>query len=234
MEEKKSIKVSFGTYISVVIIFVLLIVGGILFYKENKRSTDLENVIAEQKTNIENMKATIENLKATKVAENTVANNTATKTEVVNNDGINNEHYKNKVDSKYKINIENGVPTISTTIEKKALLDIGWENSRIKLDNTQQKITGFTKKVVDVVTIRDEHTALNACFIFLMEDGTLEYSTEVNMIENVSTQGKIEGLENIVKLQKYLYSSYDIEDTSAMAIDKNNVNYNVESYLKTK
>jgi len=52
------------------------------------------------------------------------------------------------------------------------------------------------------------------------------------MIENISTQGAIKELKNIIRLQKVELSNPGWEDSSAIAIDKDNNYYDISEYIK--
>lgn len=247
MEEKKVIKVSLGIVISMIIIVVILLVGGFVLYKNNTKIAELEDTIAKQK--IENEKIIAKDLET----ENTVINNTVKANQTIENksteivqlvmpslftsnakkiDTSVNYTLNLSDDSKsFLINIENGVPTITTSLKADQFKEYGLDIGKIKINATKQKINGFTKKVVDACTISDEHQFMGITFVFLMEDGTVEYSRLQNMIDNVSTQGAIKELKDIIRLQKVELSNSGWADSSAIAIDKNNNYYDVSEYI---
>lgn len=130
----------------------------------------------------------------------------------------------------FQLTIEDGVPKIRTIKTPDEIEGYGLDVTKIKINNTMQKINGFTKKVVDACIISDEHQIAACTFIFLMEDGTVEYSTLQSMIDNISTQGKIEGLSNIIRLQKVNIASQN-PDNTAIVIDNNNDYYDVLKYI---
>ena len=64
-----------------------------------------------------------------------------------------------------------------------------------------------------------------------MEDGTIEYSSLQNMLSNMSSQGIIKELKDMVRLQKVELSNSGWADSSAIAIDKDNNYYDVLEYI---
>lgn len=253
MKEKNAIKVSLGTAISMIIILIILLVGGFLLYKNHIKITQLEDTIAKQKVNDEKMM--VKDSRTDNLIENTITNNTSVKSnELVEsknlettqlvipslftsnakkiNTSVNDVEYSLNIsdDSKsFLINIKNGVPTIATHLTANQFEE-QFGLSNIKINGSQQKINGFTKKVVDACTISDEHQFMGTTFIFLMEDGTVEYSSLQNMLNNISTQGTIKELKDIIRLQKVELSNSGWEDSSAIAIDKDNNYYDVSEY----
>lgn len=255
MEEKNAIKVSSGTVISIIIILILLLLGGFLLYKDNTKIAELEDTITRQKVSdkdiiegdseITNLAESTETNNASIKANETIENkNTETAKLVIpslftsnakkTNTSVNEVEYSLRIldDAKsFVLKIENGVPTIMTTLKANQLKEYGLDVDNIKINGTAQKVNGFTKKVVDACTISDEHQFMGITFIFLMEDGTVEYSRLQNMLDNVSTQGAVKELKNIVRLQKVELSNTGWEDSSAIAIDKDNNYYDVSEYM---
>ena len=274
MKEGKEIRVSLGTVVSIVIILILLVLGGIMFYMYNTKIVDLEKIITEQKANnkeeeisknsiqsglIQNTTINNNSINNNSVNNNSVNNNAVNNTSIQTGGEVNNENnetdefvvpslftsnakktsnetdnYSLRIfcaDNSFTIKVVDAVPTIWTNLDKTVLSDYGIDVSKMKLSNTEQKISGFTKKVVDVLTINDEHQFASTCFLFLMEDGTVEYSDLQNMVDNVSSQGKIEGLNNIIRLQKVELTNPGYDDTSAIAIDKQNNYYDISKYI---
>lgn len=247
-EEKNAIKVSLGVVISIIIILILLLIGGFLLHKNHTKIAELENIITKQE--IENERITAKDLET----ENTVTNNTVKANEIVENktketakfvipslftsnakktDTSVNYTLNISDDSKsFLINIENGVPTITTGLNAKSVFEgYGLDISKTKINGTKQKINGFTKKVVDACIISDEHQFMGIIFVFLMEDGTVEYSKLQNMLDKVSTQGAIKELKDMIRLQKVELLNSGWADSSAIAIDKDNNYYDVSQYI---
>lgn len=246
-EEKKVIKVSLGIVISIIIILIILLIGGFLLYKNNTKIAELESTITKQK--IENEKIIAKNSEI----ENTETNNTVKANETIENNSMEiaklvipslftsnakridtSVNYSLNIsdDSKsFLINIENGVPMITTSLKAEQFKEYGLDIGKIKINGTKQKINGFNKKVVDACTISDEHQFMGITFVFLMEDGTIEYSKLQNMLDKVSTQGAIKELKDIIRLQKVELSNSGWADSSAIAIDKENNYYDVSEYI---
>ena len=241
MKEKK--KISWGMVISILVILIVLLAGGFLLYKNHTKIVELEDIIAKQK--VENEEIIAKNLEVDNTTKDTQMNHVAGTNETeqsitpslfTSNAKKTNQDVEYSLsildDSKnFRIRIKEGVPTITTVFKAEQLKEYGVDISKIKINEKEQKINGFTKKVVDACTITDEHQLIGTTFVFLMEDGTLEYSKLQNMIENISTQGSIKELKNIIKLQKVELSNPGWEDTSAIAIDKDNNYYDVSEYI---
>ena len=234
--EKNEVKVSLGTAISVIIILIILLVGGFLLYKDYTTIAELEDSVEKQK--IENEKIREKNLETDKKVDETtqsVIPSLFTSNAKKTNTSINDIEYSLSItdDSKsFRIKVTDGVPTIMTVLKTEQLKECGTDINEIKINENEQKINGFTKKVVDACTITDEHQLIGTTFVFLMEDGTIEYSNLQNMIENISTQGAIKELKNIIRLQKVELANPGWEDSSAIAIDKDNNYYDISEYIK--
>ncbi len=252
-EEKKAIKVSLGIVISIIIILIILLIGGFLLYKNNTKIAELEDTIAKQKISDKNVMEG--NPETTNLMEKAQTNNTSMKanetvenknsetTQLVmpslftssaknTNTSVNYSLNISDDSKSFLIHIENGVPTITTALNATSVFEgYGLDISKTKINGTKQKINGFTKKVVDACTISDEHQFMGLTFIFLMEDGTVEYSKLQNMLDKVSTQGAIKELKDIIRLQKVELSNSGWADSSAIAIDKDNNYYDVLEYI---
>lgn len=239
-----------------IIVLIILLVGGFLLYKNHVKIIQLEDIIAKQKISDEKMIA--KELETDNSVEDTTNDTSIKSNELIEsknsettqfvipslftsnakkiNTSVNNVEYSLNIsdDSKsFLINIENGVPTIATTLNATSVFEgYGLDITKTKINGTKQKINGFTKKVVDACTISDEHQFMGSTFIFLMEDGTVEYSSLQNMLDKVSTQGIIKGLKDIIRLQKVELSNSGWADSSAIAIDKDNNYYDVSEYIK--
>lgn len=75
-------------------------------------------------------------------------------------------------------------------------------NYKIKL-NKLYAMTGFSKKVIDIYFGPYGLNVSDCVFLFLMEDGTIEYLPieEFILNENTKSCGKLKGVENIVKIK---------------------------------
>jgi hypothetical protein len=127
------------------------------------------------------------------------------------------------------LSIENGKVEIIFNSDEEIKNEAKQNN--VELNTTYTNISGFSQNVVDAHIGCIGHDIYGTVFLFIMEDGTIEYSTFENMLKNTSTQGKIKGLSNIVKLQDM--SVYDETGyASVVAIDKDNTCYNLADYIK--
>ena len=134
----------------------------------------------------------------------------------------------------YSISIENGIPYIYWyRVENEYLNDLVKQWNITLNTNQSQKITGFTKDVVDVHMGGIGQDFTSEIIIFQMEDGTIEYSTIKNMMKNVSTQGEIEVLKDIVKLQDAIsYVEEGGGGVTIIAIDKDNNCYDLREFIE--
>ena len=228
-------RVSLGVIISIIIILVLLIGGAYLIYNYNNKIVELEKELAQQ--NINNEEKIVEN----KIS-NTIQSNTSEKIEkfvvpsiytgIAKNVEEGATYQLEKFDgNNFYMYLQDGKIYINTNIEEQicAFLNV----SQIKLKNgLSQEITGFSKKVVDIYIINISQNGIPTHFIFLMEDGTLEYSSLRNIATNLSSQGEIKDLKNIVKVQDVSLGYSDGGGhTSAIAIDKDNNYYDLAKYI---
>jgi uncharacterized protein YxeA len=154
--EKKPIKVSFETVITIIIAVIILIGCGVILYKNNIKIDQLEEKIAKQ----EDSKANIENNKEN-IVENTQVNqekiNQENKDSKIDkfvipslftsnakklNESVENVKYGLSVsdsERNFIINVENGIPTITTTLDTSKIKEIGFDVSKIKMDKTYKK-----------------------------------------------------------------------------------------------
>ena len=90
----------------------------------------------------------------------------------------------------------------------------------------------FDKKITQVLIDGPGQDASNLSVLYLMEDGTVEYTEFLNLIGDCTSEGKIKDLKNIVKLQNVVRVYEDKEDSdSIVAIDQNNYIYDIGSIL---
>lgn len=128
------------------------------------------------------------------------------------------------------ISIEN---TNNPSLENVATaMDIDKNNIHAKVGE-YSKITGFSKKVINAQIGTIGQDISGSLIVFLMEDGSVEYSTLSNILSNVNTQGKVEGLNNIVSLHNCGVNDIDEGGgyASIVALDSENYFYNLKDYL---
>ena len=199
-EKKGTINVSIGTIICLVIIALLIIVLiGVVINNQN-----LEKKIDE----ISNRSEIESNVN---IAEN-------------GNESNNNESTQEDIfqvsDEIITIQLKDGVASIKTSATKSEFENWGLKTSSIKLDSDFQEIKGFSSKIADVCIAGGEHEYIGTTFVFLMDDGTVEFSGLQNMIDKVCTEGKVEGLKGITKIEKIEKSNEHWSDTSVVAYDE--------------
>ena len=96
----------------------------------------------------------------------------------------------------------------------------------------KNEIKGINGKVVDFKFGRFGDSTKDSALIFLLEDGTVEYTEFNNLVGNCTTEGKIKDLKNIIKLQNVVRVYEDDEDKdSIVAIDSQNNVYDIGEIL---
>jgi len=252
MESNKTIKMSLSTFLLIFAIFAIIIMAFFLYNLYNEKITLEEKVSnANVQTNEDVNSETI---------DNTISSNEAENENDESNDVVTNEKFivpslttgtmKNATDNNaiysfikrhsqyYSISIENGIPYIQwNTLDDEDPNGIFLKNLakewNVTLNNQSQKITGFGKQVVDVHIGGIGQDFTSEVIIFQMEDGTIEYSTIKNMMKNVTTQGKIESLNNIVKLQDVdVHWEEGGGQVTIVAIDKDNNCYDLDEFIE--
>lgn len=213
MEEKSQIKISLGTMICIVVIVIL--------------SCTLINVLLNNSNNVvnDNPAPVANNNSSTGDSKKYVPLSvfTANKKDV---DPNLDEFYLQKSffgfnvyvdkDGQVEFNFKNEVSDF-------VLLGIINQESESKISkNVSYKISGFDKKVVDMEMGCNGQEISGFYMVFLMEDGTLEYTSIKNLITNLSVEGKIDGVSNIVKLQSVHYAISNV-----FALDYENNLYDI-------
>ena len=96
----------------------------------------------------------------------------------------------------------------------------------------KNEIEGVSGKIVDMKFGRFGDSTKDSALIFLLEDGTVEYTEFYNLIGNCTSEGKIKDLKNIVKLQNVVRVYEEDEDRdSIVAIDSQNNVYDIGEIL---
>ena len=245
MEEKKN-KISLSIFISILAVLVIIIMAGFIYMQKinsDREISGLKNDAEELKTTIADLQGKLDNIsnvastnndeeKADKES-NFIVPSITTSTSKEEIHGL--KYDVTAYNRNFEIKIKDGVPNIAynSTISLNEMAEyVGLNSSNIKIDSKAKEIKGFNKKVIDVCIILDNHEPGTDTFLFLMEDGTVQYSSCKNMIQNISTQGNINELKNIIKFQKVAYTDGVSGDTTAFAIDKDNNCFDVRKYLK--
>ena len=251
MESNKTIKMSVSAFLLIFAIFVIIIMAFVIYNLYNEKITSTEKV---SNANIQ----TNEDVNSVKTNNTTSSNEAESENDETKENMATNEKfvvpslttgtmkkasdkassYSLLLNSKYySISIEDGIPYIRWyTLNDEDADDLSLKNwakqLNVTINSGMQKITGFTKQVVDVHIGGIGQDFTGEVLIFQMEDGTIEYSTIKNMMQNVSTQGKIEGLNNIVKLQDVNVYIGDGGNASIIAIDKDNNCYDLDEFIE--
>lgn len=255
MENKKNIKINLGTAICISIIVALIIIGCTIILIQNEKLKEARKVLnadPTQKTqsyidleptynqtnNGLSSTNTIENTAKTTEAEFKAPSLATSKAKIAENNASYNFNYEGDV---FSGRIENGEPYLTCKKEKNWIVDtaIAKENE-IKMEQYKEcKISGFSKKVVEIYEGFFGQQDVERYILFLMEDGTVEYSTISNLVKNLSTQGQVKNASNIVKLQNvsvgYMVENGEIEGgiSSVIAIDKDNNFYDLRLCVPT-
>ena len=129
------------------------------------------------------------------------------------------------------IRIENGKIYFVSKLSKEEWVNYGIAGSQNEVKaskNYESEITGFSKKVVDVKCSWNGQTINEVYLVFLMEDGTLTYTTIQNLIKNSAVEGKVNDISNI---QRIYNCSVGYRDggglSSVIAIDNENNLYDI-------
>ena len=95
--------------------------------------------------------------------------------------------------------------------------------------NYESEITGFNKKVIDAKVSCNGQSIDRVYVVFLMEDGTLEYSTIQNLVKNSSVEGKVNNVSNIQRIYNCSvgWGADEGGMSSVEALDKDNNLYDV-------
>ena len=248
MEDRNIIKIRLSTLFLIIAIIVIIIMGFAIYKLYNYKNT-VENNLISANANISSVSNEQQNI--------VIQNNSEEKTTKENTNSSNEEQfvvpslYTGKLenendryiydlrpdDSLSFLSFRDGKPYISWNLDNDPIIADDLKRianeCNVTINNKDHEITGFTKKVVEVHSGLLGQDIVGQVYIFLMEDGTIEYSTIQNMIKNASTQGKIENLKNIVKIQ-----DVDIGDregggcSSIIAIDKDNNCYDLDDYIE--
>lgn len=131
---------------------------------------------------------------------------------------------------------QKGKVYITMTKEQRNLLleyDIIQSEYAVGLElNERNEIQGLSGKVVDIKLGRFGDSTRDSALIFLLEDGTVEYTEFNNLVGNCTSEGKISDLKNIVKIQSVIRVYDDDEDLdSIVAIDSQNNIYDIGEIL---
>lgn len=232
MEEKKEkVQVRLSTAICIIIIIILLLAGAYAFYQNYLIRNELEA----NKSSLQSSQTTVNQL------ENTTSVASSDFKMLSIDTAIPKEGYK---DTKYSLNkdfyslfnisIRDGEAYFLSNDELNEFVISGivTNENELKIQKgKEEKITGFNKKVVDV-DFGGGQQATGCVIAFLMEDGTVEYSTIKNMVTKVTTQGKVEGLKNILKVNYVnAWDGYS-GSTTVIALDNENNLYDIVYMLK--
>ena len=129
------------------------------------------------------------------------------------------------------IRIENGKIYFVSKLSKEEWVNYGIAGSQNEVKaskNYESEITGFSKKVVDVKCSWNGQTINEVYLVFLMEDGTLTYTTIQNLIKNSTVEGKV---NNVLNIQRIYNCSVGYRDgggfSSVVAIDNEDNLYDI-------
>lgn len=251
MEDRKPIKISLSTFFLIIAIIVIIVMGFTIYKLYNDKNTT-EKQLSSANENIANISKELKENTAQKdspVEKNTTENTNNSTDEKIIVPSLSTGTLKNAIpgctydldinDNLCMISLKSGVPYISwnTNIKDEKInrtIDDLSKDYNLTLTNETQKITGFNKKVVDVHIGGIGQDVSGQVYIFQMEDGTIEYSTIENMMKNVSSQGKIEPLKNIVKIQDSIVDDNLSGWVTVVAIDKDNNCYDLDEYIDNR
>lgn len=196
-----------------ILIVILLIAFGVIFYlynvdiskKQTEEKLNTANEIFELNKKISELEEKLENQESNK---NVVQDNTQAKKDVKFDSNkmksnSTNVRYEETTDwtptsSGLEIEIKNGKPYLSTNIEDEQYKFLF---SEVKGKVSNEEITGFNQDVKDVYYAYMGNGDMCPYILFLMKDGTVEFSDSGKMLKNKKYEslGKIKELSNIVK-----------------------------------
>ena len=237
MEDKKVKAGSVAVGICLFIIAILLVLIVVFFYNTTMEKNNLQAKVSELEATIE------ENGIQSSISEN----NSDSKLQIPSVYVADTKNLVKGVnydlgagDGYFHISTRNNKITVTFSKDEKELKQLA---NSLKIDEKDIKVephkgievTGFSKKVIDVEMGCIGQDITSAIFVFLMEDGTVEYSDVKNMITKVNTQGKIEGLKDIIRIQNVdVWAPEDSGHVSMIAIDKDNVCYDISDYINNE
>lgn len=196
-----------------ILIVILLIAFGVIFYlynvdiskKQTEEKLNTANEIFELNKKISELEEKLENQESNK---NVIQDNTQAKKDVKFDSNkmksnSTNVRYEETTDwtptsSGLEIEIKNGKPYLSTNIEDEQYKFLF---SEVKGKVSNEEITGFNQDVKDVYYAYMGNGDMCPYILFLMKDGTVEFSDSGKMLKNKKYEslGKIKELSNIVK-----------------------------------
>lgn len=243
MEEKGTIKIGLSGFFLILAIIAIIIMGFFMFkfYNDKQKAEEKVETLNSDATKLQ---STINSIQSTiNNTSNELKNNINTNSKEFTVPSLYTSSMKNPsknalyslpLNTAYcSITIENGIPYISWYSEVDNFIQELANQNKVKLTTEKQKIKNLTKNVVDIHFGGIGQDGLSSVFIFLMEDGTLAYSTIENMIKNTSSQGIIDGLTNIIKIQNVSVSYGEGGGhASIIAIDKDNNSFDLHDYIQ--
>lgn len=247
MGEKKEITVRLSTVVCLFIILALVVALGVVYYFGFVKENNANNVVANgEGTEINNTEKTDGDLNKEENSTQIIASTqedankfvplsiyTANKKVVPDNrEG----YYISKEDGVVDLFIKEGKVYFTSFQNNEFWSDYFEINENdIKVPEIgSAEITGFTKKVVDA-EICSYQTFETIYFVFLMEDGTLEYSSVKNMLTNLTTEGKVENVSNIQRIHECSIEFTDMPGNidTVVALDYENNMYDI-GYILSK
>lgn len=244
-EKKEKTKVRLSTAILVLIIIILIVAGVFIYYQNYLTNKQLEGtqenlkLSQEAVSKLQNTISNTNNTTTNTTGNTTVSTTTSTNFKQLSIENATPKNVDKTVEAYYQIEycgnniftitIDQGKASILTNKEPQEFVIEGLvtNTSELKLEYGKQKpLTGFNKKIVDVKFGWGQQVSGSiACF--LMEDGTVEYSTINNLVKNLSSQGKVENLSNIEKIVSVNTKYADGGSTTILAIDNENNLYDI-------
>jgi hypothetical protein len=218
------------------ILFVIATVAAIVLFIKNKESNETL-VITEQE-----YKKKIDSL----VNESEI-NEEATKTENATTEKVVEKNVEVAkfvpFDSSKVLNGDSGATYTETQSGNTGILKIkngkpyiylkeNLSNSYVK--GKEYEITGFSKKVVYCFDGLTGQSQSGSMLLFLMEDGTVEYIMidNIKSTNSLKSQGKIAGLESIVRIQAGSVNFGESGAAAIFAINNKGESYDIANKLK--
>ena len=228
-----------------IIIFGIFGIGGYILYNNRLKINQLEEKLANQNEVKNDNAPKFGNIIENEIDEDEAFVVPSFQTGKLMNSETGMEYSFTSQNGNFFAEIENGIPIVSTNLGPEVCAEYAnsgnVENSitaeETKLNNSLSvKITDVSKNVVDIHIGCIGQSEVGTVFVFIMEDGTIEYSGVANLIRNGTVEGKIDGLKNIVKIQDVDVMERIDEAggpgyVSMVAIDIDNNVYSLDSYI---
>ena len=228
MEEKKVTKISLSTYLLVIAIFAIVVMGALIYKLNNdkntetKKSTELQSQVGSLSGTVNTLQNKIDNIsniaKNEVVKENPNAKNNEIKSNTQENNGnslitFDSSKSTNSNEKNYTLACQGNAGIWITVDSTQKVLTFNFTPTKViefypltwkstRNDMISSKIN-FDKKIVDVFFGEMGQDSSGDTVFILLEDGTVEYIPIVHMFNHVQAEvvsyGKISNISDVRK-----------------------------------